>query len=416
MKIACLPAALFGILLLSGCVEPYLPKEITSANTYLVVDALLELGEDSLTIRLGRTQRVNSQAGIVPSPPPEPGANVSLEGDQSTRLAFVETSKGTYRMRTPALKETELYRLVIKTSSGQQYHSAYVPVKKSPPIDELTYRINPGRDGVKVYVSTHDAQNQTWFYRWKFEETFEYQTDSLHYATLEVVRDPITGMPSIVPRPKAKDDSIKICWRTVKPTTLMLGTSVGLTQDVIRDLPILEVPASSNKLLYDYSLLVKQYALSREAYDFFSSLAKTTETTGSLFDPMPSQVTGNVHNVADAKEPVFGFFCILTSVQKRIRIREGMGNQPFCELLDCLSECNPRDPRHPTTEDYTRAVQEYQTYDQVILSSDAIIDICIMAVPHVRCSILTTFYRTVDPSCRDCRLQGGKTTKPDFMK
>ncbi len=378
-----LKTGLFGffVLLLSGCIEPYLPQEITSADNYLVVDALLEMGDDSLTIRLGRTQRVTPKSAAATGLP-ELQAKVSLEGDQGSRLAFAETKPGTYRMRTPALKETEQYRLVIKTSVGQQYHSAYVPVKKSPPIDDLTYNINPGRDGVKVYVSTHDAQNQTWFYRWKFEETYEYR--ALLYNTLEGIRDTVTGQLTLVPRLKAKEDTIKICWQTVKPPTIVLGTSIHLSQDVIQDLPILEVPASSHKLYYDYSLLVKQYALTKEAYLYWTSLAKTTETTGNIFDPMPSQVTANLTNILDAKEPVFGYFGISIPVQKRISIREYLGFPEFCGPGDCCiySTQIPLAPIYSTCSDKD----------------------------------CPTIHYIVIPECTDCRSRGGTNKKPSFMK
>ncbi|MES2730244.1 MAG: DUF4249 domain-containing protein, partial [Bacteroidota bacterium] len=140
MKSACLKTAVLFLLLvlLSRCIEPYLPQEITSADNYLVVDALLELGNDSLTVRLSRTQQVTPKSAAATGLP-ESQAKVSLEGDQGSRFVFVETSKGTYQMSTPALKEAEQYRLSINTSASKEYSSEYVPVKKSPPIDELTY-------------------------------------------------------------------------------------------------------------------------------------------------------------------------------------------------------------------------------------------------------------------------------------
>ena len=74
------------------------------------------------------------------------------------------------------------------------------------------------------------------------------------------------------------------------------------------------------KLRYRYSILVKQYALTQEEYTYLEALRKNTENIGTLFDPLPTQLTGNVHNVADAGEVVIGFVGAQSVVEQRIFI------------------------------------------------------------------------------------------------
>ncbi len=63
-----------------------------------------------------------------------------------------------------------------------------------------------------------------------------------------------------------------------------------------------------------YSILVKQYALTPDAFNFYQNLKTNTEQLGSIFDAQPSEISGNIHNVNNANEPVIGYMSI-TNVQ-----------------------------------------------------------------------------------------------------
>ncbi|MDO3626770.1 DUF4249 family protein [Mucilaginibacter sp. BT774] len=74
--------------------------------------------------------------------------------------------------------------------------------------------------------------------------------------------------------------------------------------------PILSIASSAEKLSVEYSILVKQYALSADAYKFYANLKKNTEQLGSIFDAQPSAIRGNIHFVTTPAEPVIGYLCI----------------------------------------------------------------------------------------------------------
>jgi len=66
--------------------------------------------------------------------------------------------------------------------------------------------------------------------------------------------------------------------------------------------------------------LVKQYALSSAGYNYFEQLRQNTEELGGIFDPQPSQLTGNVHCTTDANIPAIGYVTVGTIQQKRVFI------------------------------------------------------------------------------------------------
>jgi hypothetical protein len=67
-----------------------------------------------------------------------------------------------------------------------------------------------------------------------------------------------------------------------------------------------------------YSILVRQWVLTPDAYDFWSNLQKNSEQIGSIFSPEPFQTKGNIHSVTDSNEMVIGYVSAGTMRQQRI--------------------------------------------------------------------------------------------------
>jgi hypothetical protein len=68
------------------------------------------------------------------------------------------------------------------------------------------------------------------------------------------------------------------------------------------------VDNSTPRLGARYSLLVKQFAISKAYYEYLRQLEEINQTTGSLFDPIPNEVIGNVHPSDGRDIPVLGYF------------------------------------------------------------------------------------------------------------
>lgn len=355
--------------ILNGCIEPFSPPEVNSDASYLVVDGFLNVGLDSSRIILSRTQNTSEKTVSLK----ELGAKISVEGESGETYNFEEKGKGLYVLSPKNYLSSAKYRLKIKTRNNSEYLSDYVAVKRTPPIDSITYKVDKGRNAVVVFVNTHDPKNDTRFYRWKFEQTYEYRT--AFYSGLDRNFDTKT----IVTR----NGDISHCWRTLNSTNITLGSTIKLSQDVIKDLPINVVPIETNWFYIKYSILVRQYALSQDEFEYWTSLAKTTQGTGSLFDPQPSQVTGNITNTANPKELVFGYFSVLTEETQRIFIERGLGTYPRCEAPDTLT----------LVEGFKGGGLLLNYYG---MRSD---------------SVLMT-----NPFCADCRLQGGTVTQPTYWK
>ena len=289
------------------CKKPYNPPAITGNGSYLVVEGVIDSGSDSTIIKLSRTVNVSSKITTNPVT----GAIVTVESDQNAVYLLTEAASGQYRSAGLNLDITRQYRLRIKTLDNQQYLSDFVPVNVSPPIDSIGYNyVSVPDTGLQIYVNTHNSNNNTRYYRWDYSEGWRFH--SLYFSLYT------SNGSSIVER--QPNQWRFFCFGSDSSSDIVLGSSAKLQNNVIYQNPITVIPSTSEKVELQYSILVREYALTPGAYTFWTNLKKNTEQLGSIFDAEPSQITGNIHNVNNPAEPVIGYTTVCTVQSKRIFI------------------------------------------------------------------------------------------------
>jgi hypothetical protein len=273
-----------------SCTKPYNPPAIKNVTGYLVVEGVINSGSDSTKFTLSRTVGLDSASTVNPVT----GAKVTVEGNDNSSYPLTGNSAGVYTSVPLNLDNSKEYRLDIKTTDGKQYLSDYVPVKVTPAIDSVSYALEG--NGVQLNVSTHDPANNTHYYRWDY----------------------VSNGDTILARTPAQQ--VYYCYTNDNATNILLGTSAKLTQDIIAPTPVTFVPSTSEKLEMEYSIIVRQYALTSDAYNFWTNLKTNTEELGSIFDALPSEINGNIHCITDPSEPVIGYISVSTITSKRIFI------------------------------------------------------------------------------------------------
>ena len=389
---------LIAFALICGCKKPYNPKVIAAPNSYLVVEGMINSGSDSTIIKLSRTVKLSGATNINP----EVNAVLTVEGDDNSNYPLVEKPNGVYIFPGLNLGAAHKYHLRIRTANGKEYTSDFEAVLNTPPVDSLAYHIQS--DGVSVNVNTHDPKNATRYYRWEYDETWVYTAafQSVYKSNGDTVlyRDLI-------------NDDIYTCWRTEFATTIVLGSSAKLSQDVISDIPITFISRHSDKIRSKVSILVRQYGLSKDAYSFWQNLQKNTQQLGSIFDAQPSQINGNIHSTTNSAETVIGYISVGTYTSKRFFIDEH--NLPPWLDLPVSGTC----PAHsyfykftdPVTGNTVNQVDEYINYNKAIFPVE---------IPYEGIYNRQTAQRigflAAPPECVDCRLQHGTNKQPDFWK
>jgi hypothetical protein len=367
-----------SLLWLIGCKKPYDPPEIKIQTNFLVVDGSISCGNDAATtIILSRTTKLGDSILFNP----ELNATLSIEQEQGNVFPIAEQGNGVYRSQALNLDPAMKYRLKITTPGNKNYVSDFVTAKTSPAIDSLTWK----QDGdVTVSVHTHDPLNNTRYYRWEFNETWTYS--SLFHAEW-IVKDGWIYVHDAI-------NQIDSCWRTANSNNIVVGSSIALSEDVISDFPVAVVPQHDEKIGKRYSILVKQYALTEQAFRYLQLIKKNTEQLGTLFDAQPSQLKGNIQSADNPNEPVIGFISASTVTEKRIFIQHDQLTdwKPTYSIESCGAPIII--PQNPV--DYR--IWDYPDPDYTILYY--ITGTGTMAI--------------IKKPCIDCRARGGVNLKPSF--
>lgn len=363
---------------LAGCKEKYnLPPSLIDKN-YLVVEGFISSGNDSTSITLTRTVTPDDTAYIKP----ERGATIHVTSDAGEYFLLTEQEAGVYKSAPLQLNPGIKYQLNILTSNGNQYISSPLTITSTPPVDSISWQQEA--NGVHFYVNTHDPLNQTRYYAWQFEETWEfysYTSSSYQYnkadSSMEVRRNA---------------DSLYQCWQSEKSTSILIGSSAKLSSDVIHMAPINTVEQNSWKISSRYSILVKQRALNKETFEFLEKMKKNSEQLGTIFDPLPSSGGGNITCINNPSEIVLGQAYISSVTEKRIFINRSQLNN-WRHFLSCFED----------------TISNSQTSLQNAFGAGSYIPI--QAIRSNLGEILG--YSASNRYCMDCRVRG-LHQRPDF--
>jgi hypothetical protein len=312
--------------IIAGCKKPYNPPVVSSNNHYLVVEGVINSGNDSTIISLSKTVKLSENV----STQPVTNYTVVVEREQAgVSYTLQSEGNGKYDIGPMHLDATKKYRLHIITPEGKEYASDYVEVKQTQPIDSIGFIAK--NNALQIYVNTHDATNNTRYYRWDYDETWKFHPEFHSDYIVDAVAKQV--------RPRRLDENVYTCFTGDKSSNIIIGSSAKLAQDVIYQGLITTIPSNAEKIAVRYSILLKQYALTKEGYQFWESMKKNTEQLGSIFDAQPTQLTGNIHCTSDPAEPVIGYISISNTQSKRIFIDNSQLPQNWIPKYpyDCLA-------------------------------------------------------------------------------
>lgn len=369
----------------TGCRERYDAMVLTPETGYLVVEGFINNGTEPTEIRLSRTVQLDGPS----SPLPETGATVFVESNTANRFPLQETAPGIYRSAQLALNTNEQYRIHIYAKE-KEYVSAYSGIQTTPGIDSISWVQNAA--GVQLHVHANAPDNQSRYYQWKFDETWE--TNPPFVSNLVYGYDAqqrITGVEYRYPN-RMNEPSFVRCWTEKQSSGILIGSTEKLEKDVVY-LPIHFIEANSVKISVQYSILLKQYKLSKAAYTFLLQMKKNTEQLGSIFDAQPSEMPGNMSCLTHPGEAAIGFVEVTQEKTSRLFIHNNeLRNWNYktgCEVT--IIQNNP---------------DSITKYGLQVMPATVFMD-------DPNTGAITHF--TAAPSfCIDCRQNGGSNIKPAF--
>ena len=305
-------------LFVNSCVSEFIP-EIKEKQNMLVVDGLITDQPVTNRIILSETVPMGEKINFIPVK----GAAINILDDIGNQWTLSEKSDGIYCTDSLTFRGIpgRKYSLIIRTYDDT-YTSPLVDMKPVPPIDSLYFEkvllkydyFGYSVEGCNIYLDTHDPLNETRYFRWDFTETWEMRYP---WAGLEVVEN---GQ----------------CWITEKSGKILIKSTSALSESDVKKYPLHNIGTEHDtRLFLRYSILVNQYSISADEYYYWDKLKRVYEETGSLYDLIPVNITGNIKSTSDPQKLVFGNFCVSSVSSGRIYIDEYFkGPNPYWDCID----------------------------------------------------------------------------------
>ena len=362
------------MLVAGSCISPFIP-EINETQEMLVVEGIITDQPGVNVVKLSRSVPLNEES----SSNPVKGCTVTIDDDAGNSFNLTETAAGTYVTDTSEFQGIigRKYQLKIKVNSSsspvRSYESALMEMKPVPPIDSLYYEkvtlkqradLTPVMQGCRIFLDTHDPSGICEYYRWDYKETWKFR------VPYDITND--------------------ICWISNSSSEINIKTTASLSENRVNKFPVIFISNTSDRLNEKYSLLVNQYSLTEDEYDYWSKLQIISEEAGSLYDITPSSITGNIYCIDDPGEQVLGYFSVSAKTSKRIFIEDNFAGLPNL-YLKCATDTVFNNDTIPGLNQYIWVIM---TFDY--------------AMPPYK--ILTTY-----ETCADCTVRGTKT-KPVWWR
>jgi len=268
IRIVVIAAAWFG----SGC-ERIVDIDLDEGPTRLVVEGRIERIKEAPSgnqrIRLTTTAAFFSNAPT----PPATGALVSVSDDRGGVFPFAETAPGIYTTADLVAEIGAAYTLTVDWD-GDTYRASATALAV-PPIDRLYFLFEEETvvtevEGYRATIDYVDPASRANFYLW----------EQIVDGRIELLPDPGNAF-SLISEDEFYDGQAVIAYQPNDHVALDVGQLVE----------------------------IRQVALSREAYDYYSALFEQNALgSGDPFSIPPANVRGNVRNLTSPGRFAPGFF------------------------------------------------------------------------------------------------------------
>lgn len=381
---------IFGILvismlLLTCCIKTYEPVIQSKDELKYVVTGQVNNGDQVQKVNVSTTSPFS-----LPEYKPVTGCIVTIIDAKGNSYSTLDKKDGNYETVIP---ESELtpgskFKVDILTPDGTKIVSDFDSINECPEVDSIYYvvdtlpSVNPyiSIKGIQYYVNLNAENISSRYFRWEVIETYEFRA----VYPIEWIYD--GKVHHVVP----PDESRKVCWKSVMVKNIYTLSTQNLAKNKYKKFPLHFVDNySSPRLVYGTSLLLRQYAHSEAAFEYWEKLRTNSVEQGSLYEKQPLSIRGNLHNITNPDQQILGFFAASSVRSKRIFVNK-VENLPLEYNPGCSIEFEK--PRLSFAGISSIAYPVY-----------------LYAIPYGSYLIIL-----LEPTCYDCRRDGGDTIKPAY--
>ena len=321
-------ALIFVSSIIVSCIDE-IDLDIFSDERSVVINGLItdKGGESTITVALSPILGIGNDNILDPIS----GARVTLKNSQNEGIIYSESLEkpGEYSANLN-VDVNETYHVEVVLPDGDRIVSEPQTFpQKSPEIENLDFDLvnvetisESGnvaeREIVELYATTSTLQENT-FLRWRVKG--EYQFVERAFGLLN-------------PRNCYVKENIDF-------NNIVIAESSDFSDRKINNLPIVST-AFNSRFHIVYLFNVFQYSIHPEEYEYWQQVDKLINIDGTLFDPPPGLIFGNLKNETNPNENVQGYFSVVSeSFERLFAVPSRKG---FFIDSDCFSRPNAPNP------------------------------------------------------------------------
>ena len=380
-----------------SCIEEIDINEEFKFEDVIVIEATLTDEKKIQEFLLSRSYEFETKGPI-----PEQNADVRLVLNGGESILFIENSPGVYQSEIEFAAENGVdYQLQVTTNEGRSYQSPQVQLTNSVPIENLTAerQVNSiGNEIMAILVDSFDPTRQSNYYRYEYEESYKIIAPDWTRLDFVVYRQDSISPDAVRPLEE------RTCFNTVESNSIIVTTTTNLSEDRVSGFSVRNISADDPIISHRYSILVKQYVQSLEAYTYYDILNQLSGTDNTLAQIQPGFISSNIRSTQDRNEKVLGFFQVSAVTEKRLyfNYEDFFPGEP---LPPYFIECGRAAP--PLT---TQAVPpNYPLFDAIEANLVKYLD------ENLNPGQLEGPYITVPRACGDCTALGS-SEPPEFWE
>ncbi len=297
-----------------SCIEPFEAK-FEDFESAIVVEATITDKMENQRVFLTRSYEFEDDG-----PSGENNATVQVLGGGNT-YSFMESSPGVYvSQQAFAAAAGTPYQLKITTQDGRSYSSDERELTQVTQIDQLVAkRITNdfGEEGVAILVDSFDPTGNSANYRYQYEETYKIIAPFWFPMGLETIPIGVSPYPcavKVIPDVKSKET----CFTTDFSNAIIQTNTSDLDEDRVSDFRVRFIRRDNYIISHRYSILVRQFVQSNEAFTFYKTLNEFSENDSFFSQTQPGFLEGNILSDSSDGEKVLGYFDVASVQEERL--------------------------------------------------------------------------------------------------
>lgn len=307
------------IILLLGCYACIDPFEYTIGNDKLLVVEGSVSNIDTAAISVRYSDQIYNSAIVSPIP----DAKVSVIENQSDETTFAYNGPARlYLCNNKAFRAKigSSYQLKIVLSNGKTYLSEPDTLRPVESITAISDKFYPEKAAFTVTADMAPKADANNFFLFNF---INYKKPTYCASCLngqlydkEDNNDCSSGFKNCLPQQGGQpsqtlygfacNPTLK-CWNYKKIRDFLVFSDEVLAKGTTRSIQLFDVPLSTFER---YFLEIHQSRISKKAYQYFRLLEQSGKKTGTLFDPTPPLLVGNVYNQNNLNDRALGYFLV----------------------------------------------------------------------------------------------------------